>query len=417
MPQQTDFSEFFYYYLAKQPIFDRRNSTYGYELLFRSATDLNNAVFSDGDLATMCVATSGFIKAQESIDQSKRIFVNFTENLLREGAPRALPASVTVIEILEDTMPLPEIKDEIIRLKQDGYFIAIDDFTGRTDQDDLLDLADIIKIDVLGKSHEEIEKIYQKTKDKKALKVAEKVEDRQIYTFVRRLGFDFFQGYYFARPETLSGKTLHTFQASRLRILNSLNDPRLDTEEIISLVNIDPSITYRLLRLLNSAAFGFSMKIESVRHAVTLLGNNRMRYWLRMIVLSDLVSEDKPKEILFLALNRGKFLEELTRAGGIRGIHPENMFLFGMLSLIDVMLEAPFHEIVPNLPLPEAFKEGYTDSQSHMAQYLHLTSAIEKGDSEELSRLCTQLNISDHIAAEASLLSGTWIQVMAGSMF
>lgn len=416
MDTTPGFSEYFYYYLARQPIFDRRGNTYGYELLFRSEADKDHALIDNGDLATMCVATSGFIKALETTDQSKRIFVNFTERLILEGAPRALPPSVTVVEVLEDTLPVPAVTEELIRLKQDGYFIAIDDFTGNTSQDKLLDLADIIKVDVLTRSFADIEEIFQSIKSKKALKVAEKVEDRETYNFLLALGFDFFQGYFFAKPENLSGKTLHSFQTSRLRILSALNDPELDTEKIIAIVKVDPAITYRLLRLLNSAAFGFSMKIDSVRHAVTLLGNNRMRYWLRMVVLSDLVSPGKPQELLLLALNRGRLLEEVALCKKVRGIEPENMFLFGMLSLIDVMLDMPFRKILKNLPLSDILKEGYTDPASPMAGYLHLAAALEKGDTEQFVRLCAQLDLPKSGVAEASLKAGEWTLQIGGAI-
>ncbi|MDK9708973.1 MAG: HDOD domain-containing protein [Desulforhopalus sp.] len=412
----TGFSEYFYYYLARQPIFDRRGNTYGYELLFRSAAGMDSALIDDGDLATMRMATSGFIKAQESIDQSKRIFVNFTEKLILDGAPRALPPAVTVVEVLEDTVPVPAVTAELIRLKQDGYFIAIDDYTGNTSQDVLLDLADIIKVDVLARSFAEIETIFHTISSKKALKVAEKVEDRATYNFLLQLGFDFFQGYFFAKPENLSGKTLHSFQASRMRILTALNDPNLDTEKIIDIVKVDPAITYRLLRLLNSAAFGFSMKIDSVRHAVVLLGNNRMRYWLRMIVLSDLVAPGKPQELLFLALSRGRLFEELALAGKIPAIPHEEMFLFGMLSLIDVMLDMPFTKILDNLPLSDRLKEGYTTAGSRMAGYLHLATALEMGDTEQFAQFCNFLELPKGSVAEASLKAGEWVLQVASAL-
>lgn len=413
MSAPAGFNEYFYYYLARQPIFDRCGNTYGYELLFRSEAGIDTALIDDGDFATMRMATSGFIKSQELADQSKRIFVNFTERLILEGAPRALPPSVTVVEVLEDTIPLPPVTAEIIRLKQDGYFIAIDDYTGHTGQDELLDLADIIKVDVLTRSFSDIEAIFHSIKGKKALKVAEKVEDREMYNFLMQLGFDFFQGYFFAKPENLSGKTLHSLQTSRIRILATLTDPDLDTEKIIETVKVDPAITYRLLRLLNSAAFGFSMKIDSIRHAVTLLGTNRMRYWLRMIVLSDLVAPGKPEELLLLALSRGRFFEELALAGRCPAIPHEKMFLFGMLSLIDVMLDMPFAKILDKLPLSDSLKEGYTTADSPMAGYIHLARAMEQGHTEEFARFCELLDLPKKCVAEASLKAGEWILYIA----
>ena len=409
MTRQDPQHSYSYYYLAKQPILDRHGNTYGYELLFRSGYNKDHALIEDGDAATISVATAGFIKAQENIDQSKRIFVNFTERLLQEGAPRALPPSVTVVEILEHTLPIPSITKEIIRLKQDGYVIAIDDYSGTADLEDLLNLADIIKVDILGKDFAEIENIFSRLQGKKALKLAEKVEDLPTYTFVKNLGFDFFQGYYFAKPENLKGRTLHSGQFSRLKILWTLNSPQLTTEEIIDLVNADPTITYRLLRLLNSAAFSFSMKIDSVRHAVTLLGINRMRYWLRMVVMSDLATNDKPQELLLLALNRGRLLEELAEQNEITIAAPDSLFLFGMLSVIDAMLDTPMPEIIDKLPLSESLKEGYTNPESQMAGYLNLTLALEKGQTPMLHKLCNELGIHIPLVTSASARAMDWV--------
>lgn len=408
MTNLKDSHSYSYHYLAKQPIFDKRGNTYGYELLFRSGAGKDQAFIEDGDMATMSVATAGFIRAQENIDQSKRIFVNFTEHLLLEGAPRALPPSVTVVEILEHTLPVPKVTSEIIRLKQDGYVIAIDDYSGAPELEDLLNLADIIKVDVLGKTPMEIEQIFGGLRGKKALKLAEKVEDRAAYSFLEKLGFDFFQGYYFAKPENLQGRTLHSGQLSRLKILTALNSPTLTPDEIIDVVSVDPTITYRLLRLLNSAAFSFSMKIDSIRHAVTLLGINRMRYWLRMVVMSDMVADDKPQELLILALNRGKLLEYLGETREIKTAAPENLFLFGMLSLIDVMLDTPMTEIVEHLPLSETLKKGYTDPESSMAEYLQVVSAAERGDNEALHRLCEPLGLHEPQIAEAATRALEW---------
>lgn len=207
------------FFVAKQPILDTNLSTYGYELLFRSAAEQNNAVFDDPDQATMNVVTCGFIKSQEDLAHTKRIFINFTEKLLLTGAPKVLPPSITVIEVLENIIPTPELIDEIIRYKQDGYLIALDDYTGDNYPQVFMDLADIIKVDVLGKSDPELADICQTLSEKKALKLAEKVDNGKTYRQLRQLGFDLYQGYFFARPENLSGKTISPSQTSRIRDL------------------------------------------------------------------------------------------------------------------------------------------------------------------------------------------------------
>lgn len=383
-----------FFYVAKQPILDRDQRTYGYELLFRTGLDEDAAIIKDADFATGDVATYGFVKTQEDINQSKRIFINFTESLILEGAPRALPSSVTVIEVLETIASSPEIMEELIKLKQEGYLIAIDDFDNSTETDEaLLNIADIIKVDVLDKNQEELVAIYNQIKDKKALKLAEKVESKSTFEFLHKLGFDFFQGFFFARPQNLAGKKIHASQSSKIRVLSVVNDENLDTEKIIKLVNADASITYRLLRLLNSAAFGLSMKIESVRHAVVLLGNSRMRYWLRMVILSDINTQDNPEELLLLALIRAKFLEELARNGHIPDVHPETMSLFGMLSLLDIMLDTPFPDIFKELPLSRSFQEGYINSGSTLGGYLKLIVSLENNDRSQITSYAEKLKI------------------------
>lgn len=411
--KNKDGKSYDFFYVARQPILDRRGNTYGYELLFRTEAHKTTAEFNNADFATMSVATCGFIIAQESVDQSKRIFINFTENLILGGFPRALPPSVTVVEVLEDTAPSSEVMDEIITLKQDGYLIALDDFVGDLDSSQFLDIADIIKVDVYGKTTEEIEAIFATIKDKKALKLAEKVESGKEYNFLRDMGFDLFQGYFFARPENLTGKKIKATFTTKLRVLAALDDPTFDTDRIVDLINSDPSITYRLLRLLNSAAFGFSMKIASVRHSVILLGNTRMRYWLRMVVLSDLLAEHKPGELLVLALNRGKILEELALDCYIQELKPETFFLFGMLSLLDVILDIPFSTIFEKLPLLDSFRAGYSDPNSPLAIYIRLLNALERADRKEIIDICQILGIEASSVSEAAARANAWTDSIA----
>lgn len=404
------------YYVAKQPILDRKNRTYGYELLFRSSAGQSEAAIVNADSATIEVMTSGFVGSQEDQDQSKRIFINFTEKLLLEGAPRALPPSVTVVEILENITYSTEVFEELIKLKQDGYLVAVDDFSIDYQPSKFLDIADIIKVDVLSRSKDEITHLFNLIKNKKALKLAEKVDNQSGYSFMLELGFDLFQGFFFARPENLACKTIKPSQATKIRILAALQSPDLELEEIVKLVTSDPGITYRLLRLLNSAAFGFSMKIESIQHAVALLGATRMRYWLRMIVLSDISSRDKPFELFRLALNRGKILEELADQGMMAQNKPESVFLFGMLSLLDVMLDMPFPLIFKNLPLSDSFQEGYTTSTAALAIYLRLLQAFENNDEEAISSTCQETGIPPRCVTVASAHAHAWTEIITSEI-
>lgn len=397
-----------FFYVARQPIIDGRGKTYGYELLFRSGGEKTIAEIPDQDLATMMVATSGFSRSQDVTDLSKRIFINFPKELVIHGSPRALPPNVTVIEIQSDIESSEPLCSEVKKLKEEGYSIALDDFTTGPEFRELLEFTDIIKIDVLGKSDNEVKEILNGTADSRILTLAKKVDSKSSYSKMRELGFDLFQGFFFAYPENLTGRTIKSFQATKLKILAAIDDPSVDIEKLVELVASDPGITYRLLRLLNSAAFGFASKIESVRHSVMLLGNTRIRHWLRMVVLSDLVSTDKPQELLVLSLNRGKLLEELADAGQMPGYHPESLFLFGMLSLLDTLLDVSFYEIFKKLPLPPSFQEGYTDPKSPMAAFLHLLQALERAEIQQLLEACRTLEIKPQAFSEAAVRANLW---------
>lgn len=405
------------FYVARQPIFDKDGNTWGYELLFRGGSGSTRAEISDQDFATMCVATCGFIESQRHVDQTKKICINFTDNLIIQGAARGLPSSVAVVEVLETVVPTDRIMEELIALKQQGYLVAIDDYMGAALQSPLLDIADIIKVDLLGKDVDWIKDIYASIQDKNALKLAEKVDNRETLAVLKEIGFDLYQGFFFSKPENFSGRTLRSTDLARFRILQLIDNPAVTAEELVQVIASDTSITYRLLRFLNSAAFGFSMKIGSVRHAIVLLGSNRLRYWLRMVVMSDMLSANQNPELALMALNRGKLLEELALEKQIPDVEPETMSLFGMLSLIDTMLEMPFEQILSELPLSQQIKSGYIDADSQFAQYLHLTSALEHGDTVRLEKMCKNMGIQPTVVGETSLRATAWTNAMANHLF
>lgn len=407
MNQKTSESIFDHFFVARQPIFLEHGKIWGYELLFRGGPEVNQANIVDADLATFIVSTCGFIRTQEDLDQSKKVCINFTERALFDGAPRGLPPTVTVIEVLENIQPSERLIEALIGYKQEGYLIAADDFEGNADIHEILELADIIKVDLLHKSIDDIRRICDVLGANKALKIAEKVDNREIIPVLKELGFTLYQGYFFAKPEILTGRTINSTQVSKLRILQVIEDPAADTAIIEKVVMSDPSITYRLLRFLNTAAFGFSRKIDTIRHAIVLLGLNRIKSWLRMVILSDLIGKKTP-ELYSMALVRGRLLEELFKEDQIRIKNAEIMFLFGMLSLIEPMLEMPLEVILEHLPLSEDLKAGYLQPDSLFNRYLQLLVALEYADTDRITHLSRTLGIDERKLAEASVRSIAW---------
>ncbi|MDA8140577.1 MAG: HDOD domain-containing protein [Desulfobacteraceae bacterium] len=400
-----------HFFVARQPIFYDHGQIWGYELLFRSGPESNLAAVKDEDLATFSVATSGFIRSQEDLDQTKKISINFTEKLLMQGAPEGLPPSVTVIEVLENVLPSAPLIELLVHYKQQGYLVAIDDFEGRKDIGPLLDVADIIKVDVLNKSVADIEAICGVFQDSRAIRIAEKVEDRAILPDLKSMGFTLYQGYYFAKPEMLRGRKIGSTELSKLRVLQVVEDTSAGPEKVEKVIAADPSITYRLLRFLNSAAFGFSARVTSIRYAITLLGMKRLRSWLRMVILSDLLGKKSP-ELYIMSLNRGKLLEELANENQIRNENPETLFLFGLLSLMDAMLDTPMADLLSQLPIAENIKAGYVNEKSTYHKYLRLLVAIEQSLPDDISFYCKELHLAEKEVAAASLRSIIWANNM-----
>lgn len=191
-----------------------------------------------------------------------------------------------------------------------------------------------------------------------------------------------------------------------------MQQDQLETNQIVEAITSDQGIAYRLLRMLNSGAFGFSMKIESIQHAVVLLGKVRIRHWLQMIILSDIATTKHPKELLHLALSRGKTLEELALDGSIAGQRGDKHFLFGLLSLLDIMLDMPFPEIFRDLPLSADFQAGYINPDSAMGRYLQLLHAFEKNNIPMIMAYCKSLKLEPQAVMKASIRAHAWTEIV-----
>ena len=402
-PPDSLYSDIFF---ARQPIFDRSGSIWGYELLYRKSADCRTAEIDDYDLATACVATAGLVCPDTDFKPSKRIFINYTEKLLLDGAPRGLPPGVTVVEVLESVTASPEVIKAIIELKQEGYLIAIDDYRGEANLSQLMEYADIIKIDLLGLELEQIAALVARVPER-VLTLAEKVENPAHVPHLQEMGFDLFQGYYFAHPQTISGKKLSATCFSKIKTLALLEQEEATPQDYTHLIERDPSIAFRLLRLLNSAAFCFSVKIKSIQHAISLLGMVRLKYWLRMVVLSDMGARKITPELYRMSIVRARFFELLIAEDAQRGeLEPDSLFLFGLLSLLDVMLDVSMDQLLPILSLQEPLAQGLLTGKGRFGTYLKLATAIETADSEAISQQARLLQIKEH------LISGVWREAM-----
>ncbi|RQD63063.1 MAG: HDOD domain-containing protein [Desulfonatronovibrio sp. MSAO_Bac4] len=382
-------------YVARQPVFDKDMNIWGYELLFRDGKKFNAAQFPDGNIATSKVIMDGFNLAVEVLSTNQKLLINYPEEMIIQGAPMALPPDTAVVEILETVRPTEEILRRCARLKSAGYIIALDDFVGQPGYEPLLDIADLIKIDVLGMDKNQIEMIIEKFRPNSSTRLlAEKVEDLNMFDLCRSLGFDLFQGFFFSRPQIIQGKKLSASQISRLKLLNLLSSPDLDLKLISETIQHDISLSYRLLRYINSPGVGVVHEVKSINQAVNLLGQQKISAWLRVLIMADMSSSQRSGELLFTSLQRARFLELLSSTQDSAPASKDTMFLLGLFSLLDAIMIQPMEELLKNLSLESSIKKALLGDNPELKYWLDLTTACERGHWKEAEEHMQSLDVS-----------------------
>jgi c-di-GMP-related signal transduction protein len=268
-------------YVARQPIFDREEKVFGYELLFRDS--LENCFVGDADEASRATLDRSLGKGLDVLCDGRRAFVNCTRDTLIKGRVGLLPSTTTVVEILETVPPDPDVMDACHSLKEQGYLIALDDYVADDRREALADMADIIKVDLLLTTQHERKRLMKQFGPWRCRMLAEKVETQDQFAQARDQGFVYFQGYFFRRPEMTGTHDMPANRLNYIRMLQEVSRPELDVPGLEKLVKEEASVCYRLLRYLNSAVFGFKKEIHSVRHALSILGERDLRRWVRLI--------------------------------------------------------------------------------------------------------------------------------------
>ncbi len=365
-------------FLARQPIFDCREKVVAYELLFRSAGSTDYTAV-DHDAATINVLFNAFLLfGIDKITNSKPAFINFTRNILRQAIDTCLPVQSIVIEILEDIEPDEEVITICKQLKQRGYVIALDDFVFSDKYRDLIELADIIKIDFLTTSVRERQAVISRIRNPRIDFLAEKVETRRDFEQAVIWGYSYFQGYFFSKPETLSEKDLPSYNLQYHRILQEIQKPNLDFNRLEEIIKNDISFFYKLLKYINSVHFGLKSPVSSVRQALVLLGQRQIEQWVTLLIMRDL-SQEKPEEVMTVSVMRAKFGELLAQKMNKPELASQ-AFLMGLFSLIDCLLHRPLPTILQELPIADAVKQALLGADTILGDILSLILAYEKGD-------------------------------------
>jgi c-di-GMP-related signal transduction protein len=339
-------------YVARQPILDLRGRVHGYELLFRNGRE--GIFHGDGEQATRTMIDNTVIFGLGKLTSGLPAFVNCTAEALAGDFIHMLPAGMTVLEVLETVDPTPELIGACRRLKAAGYRLALDDFVWKPGCRPLVEIADYIKVDFAVTSPRERQDLLAKLRDVTLALVAEKVETQQQYQQARDEGFSLIQGYYFCRPMLLENRMVPANRLSRLEILRLLQDEDVDLQELADEVKRDASLTYRLLRLINSPLCAMRQEVRSVQAALLAVGEEMFRRLATLAIASEL-NKGQPPELLRMAFVRARFCELAAR---IAGMEHSEQYLLGLLSLLPAMLRVPMNELAPKLPLRQEIREA-----------------------------------------------------------
>ncbi len=385
-------------FVARQPIFDRSQSVYGYELLFREG--LNRLVSGEsGDRATsVVIANALFFIGMRGLTRGKRAFINFTRNLLLGEAATTFPSDQIAVEVLETVRPDGPVIEACRRLKAAGYLLALDDFAYQPEFAPLIDLADIIKVDFLATSVADRRQLVQELRNGRIRFLAEKVETKQDFEMAMDFGYSYVQGYFFSRPDIVTARDIPGYKLNYLHTLYEINRPEIDIDVLERVISHDLSLSYKLLRFINSAYFGLRHRIHSIRHALVLLGHDEIRKWASLVTLTGM-GEEKPHELAVLATVRAKFCELVARRIG-RGDQHTDMYLMGLFSLVDAFMDRPLEEILTELPIADEAKWALLGKPSSFADIYHLALAYEEADWQTFGALATRLGLPESAGPE-----------------
>jgi EAL and modified HD-GYP domain-containing signal transduction protein len=387
-------------YIARQPILNRDRDTHGYELLFRSGPE-NFFKCADPDLATC--HTIDLSLFSDSLTGPYPAFINCTRNILVRDVITVLPRDRVVIEVLEDVTADEEVMAACDRLRRAGYLIALDDYVATPDSMRLLPFADIVKVDFVATDAARQAAIAAEMRRRGIRLLAEKVESREQFDFAMRLGYHYFQGYFFCKPQSLAMQDIPSSKLSYMYVLSIANSESYNVSELERAILREPSLCYRLLRYLNSAAFGL-FPIRSIRHALSLLGQREIQKWVSIVVAISL-SADCPSELISSALIRARACEALAAA---TGDDASGAFIVGIMSLMDAILDCPMEAVTARLPLAAPCKDALRGSDNSLGKLLRLAICCERGAWHEISAIAAECGLDEDIVWERHREACRW---------
>ena len=376
-------------FVARQPIFDRRRSVVGYELLFRSGPQ--NA-FGQSDRTRASVQmmdTTLFGFGLDSLVGDKLAFFNASRDVLVKEHWQVLPAGRSVIEVLETIEPDAEVAAACAAIRKAGYRLALDDFVFRPEYELLLPFTNFVKVDFLATRGPQRADLAHRFGPRGITMLAEKVESHEEFQAGMEAGYELFQGYFFCRPEMVSGKDIPASKFNLLRLMQEINRPELDFDRLEELIKSEVTLSVRLLRYLRSAGFGWRHDITTIGQALRVLGERPARKWASLVVMT-LIGQDKPAELITSTLVRAQLCEQLGAEGALPE-HQADLFLVGLLSTLDAMLDQPMETVLGQMSVSTAVKEALLQGGSRLSDTLQLAISYDRADWDRVQSLAQKV--------------------------
>jgi len=388
-----------YFYAARQPILDANKNLYAYELLFRDSID-NVFPEIDGDEATSkMIEASKFNMGISDFTSNKPAFINFTLETLSQGYPEMLTNEEVVVEILETVKPGKKLLSICKDLHSKGYTIALDDYEHQSVWSHFYPFIKIIKVDIQQTNFDEVKQIIEAVKEHPHIDLlAEKVETYQEYDQALQLGFKYFQGFFFAKPEMVKTKNLSPSQLAMAELLYETSKPELDLTNITRVFERDVSLSYKLLRYANSTIFRRRSEISTIKQALVNLGSSELKRFLGLM-FAVTANSDKPTELIKLAMTRAKFCELVAK--DLKSQLDDSIaFLTGLLSMIDAILDEELAIVLDKLPLASEIKETLLTRKGVMAAIIKLVEFIEHAQWEKTNFVMEKLKLDKEQAVK-----------------
>lgn len=369
--------------LARQPVFNKSQDVVAYALLYRGNEEASLRKFSD-HLATSSVILNTYASiCQEGEVRSLPCYIKLTDKtILSENFPE-LPKEHFVLEVLGHSDITPEFVERIRELNQMGYRLALSDYKPVAKFEPLLNLVHILKLDIQAVGLDTLPSVINQLRPYHLELLADKVETQDEFRKCYELGFSLFQGYFLSKPEPVKGKKLGSSKMLLLQMMVELQSPQATAQSVEQIVINDPLLTYRILRVVNSAAFNLTREIESLSHAISLLGFEQIRKWVSLFLVTD--TQEKPVELTRSMLIRGRMCELLAEMLGRD--QPINNFITGLFSKLDVLLDMELPELLEQVPLQSDVKAALINYEGQLGQILEQVSKYEEGEFDQIDLL------------------------------